>query len=371
MFEYLVSVGTLAAITAIIALGLNQRWGLSGQLDLGYYLYVALGAYIDGVLTLPNAHTQPDVSYILGLHLPFLAGFAGAGLGTGLVSLAIGAVALKNLRGDYFAIVTVAATIIAYTAISQYKPLFNGYNGLYGVTQPFASALNLSPQGYQTFYFALCVVVLVAVFVLLELLRRSPFGLAVKAAREDETAASAFGKHTYLLRLKAYVIGGVVAGLGGSLFMHYIMAFNPASWSPLETFLLYGALLVGGTANNLGAVVGVLIALIAFPQLSQLIPALGSNSDAGPAVQNIVVGLLIVAVLRFRAAGLLPELITMRGQLRTRGTWNWRRPGARQAVGVAGPAPRPAAATDAPSAAGAGGTADASRADGPAAPDGA
>jgi|SRR5579859_262180 len=338
MFEYLVSVGTLAAITSVIALGLNSRWGLSGQLDLGYYIYVALGAYIDGVLTLPSAHTQPDVSYILGLHLPFLAGFAGAGLGAGLVSLVVGAVALKNLRGDYFAIVTVAATIIGYTVISQYKPLFNGYNGLYGASQPFAASLNLSPQGYQAFYFGLCVVVLVAVFVVLELLRRSPFGLAVKAVRENEIAASAFGKRTYLLRLKAYVIGGVVAGLGGSLFMHYITAFNPASWSPLETFLLYGALLVGGTANNLGAVVGALIALIAFPQLTQLIPALGSNSNAGPAIQNIVIGLLIFAVLLFRAAGILPELTTMSGQLRTRGAWNWRRRATGQAADSAEPA---------------------------------
>jgi branched-chain amino acid transport system permease protein len=326
MLEYLVSVGTLAAITALITVGLNSRWGLSGQLDLGYYLYVALGAYIDGVITLPPASTQPDVSYILGLHLPFIAGFVGAGLGSGLVSLAVGSVALRNLRGDYFAIVTVAATIIGYTVITQFKPLFNGYNGLYGVPQPFLTTFNFGPQAYQAFYFGLCVAVLAVVFVIVELLRRSPFGRAVKAVREDEVAASAFGKNAYRLRLKAYVIGGVVAGLGGSLFMHYITAFNPASWSAIETFLLYGALLVGGTANNLGAVVGALIVLIAFPQLTQLIPAIGSNSNAGPAVQNIAVGLLIIAVLRFRAAGLLPELPTMSGQVRTRGAWNWRRP---------------------------------------------
>jgi branched-chain amino acid transport system permease protein len=326
MLQYLVSVGTLAAITALITVGLNSRWGLSGQLDLGYYLYVALGAYIDGVITLPSAHTQPDVSYILGLHLPFLAGFLGAGLGAGLVSLAVGAVALRNLRGDYFAIVTVAATIIGYTVITQFKPLFNGYNGLYGVAQPFLTTFNFGPQAYQAFYFVLCVAVLAVVFVIVELLRRSPFGRAVKAVREDEVAASAFGKNAYRLRLKAYVIGGVIAGLGGSLFMHYITAFNPASWSAIETFLLYGALLVGGTANNLGAVAGALVVLIAFPQLTQLIPAIGSNSNAGPAVQNIAVGLLIIAVLRFRAAGLLPELPTMSGQVRTSGAWNWRRP---------------------------------------------
>jgi len=326
MLEYLVSVGTLASITALISIGLNARWGLSGQLDLGYYLYVALGAYIDGVVTLPSAHTQPDVSYILGLHLPFVAGFAAAGLASGLLSLAVGSVALRNLRAEYFAIVTVATTIIGYTIISQYKPLFNGYNGLYGASQPFASALNLGVQGYQDFYLVLCVVVLAAVFVVAEALRRSPFGRAVKAVREDEIAAAAFGRNAYRLQLKAYVIGGVIAGLGGSLFMHYITAFNPASWSPLETFLLYGALLVGGTANNLGAVLGAVLVLIAFPQLTQLIPAIGSNSNAGPAVQNITVGVLIVAVLRFRSAGLLPELATTKGQLRTRGRWNWRRP---------------------------------------------
>ncbi len=324
MLAYLDSVGTLAAITALLALGLNARWGLGGQLDLGYYLFVAVGAYIDGVLTLPPARTQPDVSYILGLRLPVVVGFFGAAIVTGLLSLAIGSVALRNLRGDYFAIVTVAATIIGYTAISQYRPLFNGYNGLYGASQPFQGVLNLSPQAYQTFYFGLCVFVLVAVFVVLELLRRSPFGRAVKAVREDEVAAAAFGKNAYRLRLKAYVIGGVVAGLGGGLFMHYISAFNPASWAPLETFLLYGALLVGGTANNLGAVAGALIVLIAFPQLTQLMPAIGNNSNAGPAIQNIVIGLLIIAVLRFRPAGLVPELKTMSGQLRTRGSWNWR-----------------------------------------------
>ncbi len=330
MLQYLVSIGTLAAITALLTLGLNSRWGLGGELDLGYYLFVALGAYVDGVLTLPAASTQPGVHYILGLNLPFVVGFLGAGIVTGLLSLAIGSVALRNLRAEYFAIVTVATTIIGYTVISQYTPLFNGYNGLYGASQPFEGVLHLGPQPYQTFYFGLCVVILAAVFVILELIRRSPFGRAVKSVREDEVAAAAYGRNPYRLRLKAYVIGGVVAGLGGSLFMHYISAFNPASWSPLETFLLYGALLVGGTANSFGAVAGAVIVLVAFPQLTQLIPAFGSNSNAGPAVQAMAIGLLIIVVLRFRPAGLLPELKTMSGQLRTAGSWNWR---ARRAAG--------------------------------------
>src|ERR1035441_384131 len=86
MLQYLVSIGTLAAITGMLTLGLNYRWGLGGQLDLGFYLFVALGAYVDGVLTLPAASTQPGVHYILGLGLPFVVGFLGAGIFTGLLS---------------------------------------------------------------------------------------------------------------------------------------------------------------------------------------------------------------------------------------------------------------------------------------------
>src|ERR1019366_10585748 len=109
---------------------------------------------------------QPGVHYILGLGLPFVVGFLGAGIFTGLLSLAIGPVALRTLRGDSSAIVTVATTIIGYTVISQYTPLFNGYNGLYGASQPFEGVLNLGPQAYQTFYFGFCVLILAALFVI-------------------------------------------------------------------------------------------------------------------------------------------------------------------------------------------------------------
>lgn len=315
MSEYFASIVTLGAITAILVLGLNVRWGLSGQLDLGFYLTAALGAYIAGVVNLAPPNGQPDVAYILGLRLPLPVELPLAIVACGLFSLLLGAVALRKLRGDHYAIVTVAATIIGYTFISQYQPLFNGYNGLYGISRPFAGALKLSNQGYSTFFMILCLAVMLVIFVVLELVRRSPFGRAVKATRENEVAAAAFGRSVYLLRLKAYVLGGVVAGVGGCLLMNYITAFNPASWSPLETFLLYGALLVGGTGNNLGAIVGAALVLIAFPQLSQAIPVIGNNANALPAIQNIIIGLLIIVTLRFRPSGIFPELTTMRGQI--------------------------------------------------------
>jgi branched-chain amino acid transport system permease protein len=328
MIQYLVSVGTLAAITAILVLGVNVRWGFAGELDLGFYLFPALGAYVYGVVTLPKASRAADVSYILGWHQPFIVGVLAAALAGGLLSVCIGGVALRRLRANYFAIVTVATAIIGYAFISQYKPLFNGYNGLYGITQPFSTALNFGPQQYADFFFAVCMVALLLTYFILELIRRSPFGRAVKAVREDEVAALAFGRNPYMLRLKAYIIGGVVGAFGGALLVNYVQAFSPTAWSPLETFLLYGGLLVGGTGNNLGATLGAVLVLIAFPQLTLRLPALASSPDALPAIQNMVVGLLIILTLYFRPGGLIPELKSMSGQLRTRGHWNfWRRRG--------------------------------------------
>jgi branched-chain amino acid transport system permease protein len=322
MLQYLISIGTLAAITAILVLGVNVRWGFAGELDLGFYLFPAVGAYTCAVVTLPAPNKAADVEYVLGWNQSFPVGVLAAAVVGALLSLVLGAVALRRLRANYFAIVTVASAIIGYAFISQYKPLFNGYNGLYAIPQPFSGVLNLDAQQFANFFFALCLFFLTATYVVLELIRRSPFGRAVKAVREDEVAALAYGRNPFVLRLKAYIIGGVVGSIGGALLVNYVQAFSPTAWSPLETFLLYGALLVGGTGNNLGAILGALLVLIAFPQLVLLLPGLAASADALPAIENMVVGALIILTLYFRPGGLIQELKSMSGQFRTRGKWN-------------------------------------------------
>lgn len=326
MGQYLISVATQAAILAILVMGLNVRWGYAGELDLGFYIYPAVGAYVYGVVVLPKANALADVSYMLGLHQSFVVGIFAAAVAGGLLSVVIGYVALRRLRASYFGIVTVSFTIIAYTFIAQYKPLFNGYNGLYGLPQPFGGVWPLSPGGFATFLLLLCLAFMVAVYLVLERVRRSPFGLAVRAVREDEVAAMAYGRNPLVLRMKAYVIGGVVGAVGGALLINYVTAFSPAAWSALETFLLYGALLVGGTGNNLGAIAGSTLVLVAFVQVVAHLGQIGSGADSGPAIENMIIGLLIILTLWFRPSGLFPELQSRHGQLRIRGRWTNRRP---------------------------------------------
>ena len=217
VLEYLFGIATVGVIFSILALGLNLRYGWTGNLDLAYFMFVALGAYTYGVFTLPPSHLPPPDGYILGLSQPFIVGLLAAAVVSGLLSLLVGVVALRNLRGDYFAIVTICTALIVYAVIGQLTPLFDGFTGLFGYAQPFNDIMQLDTATYPLFYLGLCSIFLVIVYFLVQRLYNSAFGRTLRATREDETAAAAFGRNVYRMKLKAYVISGMIAGLGGAL----------------------------------------------------------------------------------------------------------------------------------------------------------
>src|SRR4030081_2433859 len=194
VFQYLVSIATVGVIFSLLCLGLNMRYGWSGDLDLAYYMFGALGAYTYGVVTLPPANLPPPDGYILGLSAPFVVGIVAAMLVAGLGSLLLGAIALRNLRGDYFSIVTIVTTLIVYATISQYTPLFDGFSGIFGFSEPFNSVLGLDVETYPPFYLGGGAWFLVLVSLFGERLFKSPYGRAMRAIREDDKAAMAFGR---------------------------------------------------------------------------------------------------------------------------------------------------------------------------------
>jgi branched-chain amino acid transport system permease protein len=307
MINYWVSVLTLGVVFAMATVGLNVKWGWAGELDLAMFAYVAVGAYVYGVVVLPRSTLPPPDGYVLGLSWPFLAGLAVAILVTMLVSLAVGAVALRRLRGDYFGIVTVAFALCLSLFISQYTPLFDGYPGIYGIDQPFNSALHLAPTQYGIFFLLLAVLFLGIAYVILELLFKSYFGRALRSVREDQTAASAYGRNVYILKLKAYVIGSAVAGMAGAFLIAYLSAFNPYAWSPAETFLLFGAIFIGGMANSRGVIIGAFFVFVAIQEFTRLLPVIPGAAEASDALRFVIIGILIIAVLWLRPQGLLPE----------------------------------------------------------------
>jgi ABC-type branched-subunit amino acid transport system permease subunit len=148
---------------------------------------------------------------------------------------------------------------------------------------------------------------LALVYLFLEHLYRSPFGRALRATREDETAAAAFGRNVYLMKLQGYIIGGVIAGLGGSLLSHFLTAFNPYAWDTAEVFLLYAALFVGGVGNQRGVLLGTLFVAVIIQEATRYLPSIPGHAEAESAIRFILIGVLIIGVLKWRPQGLLPE----------------------------------------------------------------
>jgi branched-chain amino acid transport system permease protein len=302
---YLVSVLTEGAIFGILALGLNVIWGWSGDFDLAYYGYVAVGAYMTLVLTIGRP-TAP-AEYILGLQLPYPLAVLGAVASSMLVGLVVGLIALRHLRGIYFSIVTLGAVYVMYVIAGQYVPLFDGYNGLSGLFDPMGDWFGLDYLSYQYFFLALSLVCFVLVFLFMARISSSRFGMALRTLREDERAAAAFGRDIYLLKLKGYVLGAGLAGFGGALFAAYLSAFNPSAWSPVEVIVLYSAVLVGGRGNIVGVTLGVLIMGVLVQESTRFLPEIPGHPQVVLALRGAIIGLVLVLFLRFRPQGLLPE----------------------------------------------------------------
>ena len=316
MLQYWTAILTEASIFAVLALGIDMIWGWAGDFDLSAYAYFALGIYMTMVLTIGKP-TSP-VEYILGKHLPYPLAVAIAVVIVVAFAAVIGAIALRSLREVYFSITTLGAVWAIYYFVENYTPLFNGYNGVYGLNDPMGGGLSYA--AYHYWFLAFCAVVLILVYLMVQRLSRSPFGRMVRAVRDDERAASVYGRNVFWTKYRTYLFGAGLAGLAGGLFAAYIGAFNPLDWKPTEIFVLYAAILVGGRGNPKGVVLGSFIVYVGFVEMTRYIPSPAARPELGPALRQILIGLLIILMLRFRPSGLIPERLGTDGSERKR-TW--------------------------------------------------
>jgi branched-chain amino acid transport system permease protein len=302
---YWISVVTEAGIFAILALGLDMVWGWCGDFDLAFYGYLALGSYMTMVLSIgkPIAPTQ----YILGLRLPYPLAVAVADVVVVALAAIIGAIALRNLREIYFAVTTLGAVSVLYLIVQVYTPLFDGFNGVFGLINPGQATLGLTYNGYRQVFMVIVLVILALAYLVVQRLSRSPFGRLLRAVREDERAAAAYGRGIFFAKYRAYLFGAALAGLAGGLFAAYISAFNPSAWTPQELLVIYAAILVGGRGNPRGVIVGVFVVYVGFIELTRYLPSPASRPEFAPAVRQVLIGLLIILMLRFRPEGIFAE----------------------------------------------------------------
>ena len=291
MTNYLIAMATFASIYAILALGLNVMWGMAGMVNLGIVGFYGFGAYISALLTVKG-------------HAPIAVGFAAAMIGTAIMG-ALVTLGLTRLRDDYLAIVTLgfaeAMRIVAENEIWLTK----GTDGISGIPQPLKSVLG---PDFNAAYLVFCLVVLAIVLFVLERVRSSPFGRVLRAIREDAQVAAFAGKDVLKFKVKAFAIGGALAGLAGALYAHYSSYIVPEIYVPLLTIYIFLALTAGGIGNNWGAVIGAFVVVFFLEStrfLIGVVPWLSAEQLA--ALREFLVGLLLLLVLFLRPRGLLPE----------------------------------------------------------------
>jgi branched-chain amino acid transport system permease protein len=304
---YVNDVLVIAGIDLIAAWGLNFQYGLAGINSFGFIVLQAAGAYSAAIVTLgPSSKYQGAQVYVGGASLPFPLPLIVGGVVAGAVALFVGAVVLPKLRGDYEGIVFLILALIATGVAQAVIGLVNGPTGLAFVPAPLQSALGLSSLGYQTAFMVWTLIVLGLVVLACLRLTRAPFGRALRAVRDNESGAASVGLSVNALRLKAFVIGGFIAGLSGALLVEYVGAWAPSSWTYPETFALLAAIIVGGTANWGGVSIGGVLVPVLFFELTRFLPQIGYPGLID-SLEWVIIGLLILTFLWLRPRGLLPE----------------------------------------------------------------
>lgn len=334
ILSYLISFSIMAGIYAILSLGLNSQWGLTGHLNFGIAGFFAIGAFTSALFTMamPTGVLATYAKQAFGLELPFLVGVAAAAIVAGLVALLI-AIPVLKLREDYLAIATLGIAEVIRLILQNERWLANGPQPLRGITRPLScvveepscawlpesAAAFLAPlvqRDYLFLYLVIVSVFLAVIYVALERISRSPWGRALRAVREEEASAAMNGKNVTSLRIQSFVVGGVIMGIAGALYGPYVVSIDYSHFRPLfATFLVWVMLLLGGSGNNRGAILGAFIiwgvwsgtAFLAdaiTPVLSLVSDEFASRS---PYLRWMLVAILLEVIVLYRPMGLLKE----------------------------------------------------------------
>lgn len=300
--QYLILFGIQAAIFGVTVLGANLNWGFAGLFNVGIAGFFAVGAYTSAILT-----AAPNPLHLGGFGLPVPMGWLGAVIVAAIIAWFIGRICLR-LRSDYLAIATIGVAEIIRITASNFGGLTGGAIGISDIPRPLEGLGGFF--GTDLFFLILLIVIVAILYLLCQRAQRSPWGRVMRAIRDNETAAAAAGKDVSRFRLEAFVLGSALMGLSGALSAHYFKFLSPTAIEPLVvTFLAWVMMIVGGSGNNRGVLLGVFIIWALWSMTPIVADALFPREWAQRLtyVRWFAVGLLLQIVLQKFPKGLLPE----------------------------------------------------------------
>ena len=336
--------GVLAVIIAGIWIKkiLNKRFKFWGTIVIALASFFIYRAIFDVGVVAVEAVNPASTGYLGGLGLPVLMAWPIGGLLAAGAAWIIGKTAL-GLRSDYLAIATLGIAEIIIAIIKNEDWLARGVKNVIGLPRPApyeidlqqnekfvssANSIGIDPVTASTLYVKLIYaglfsLVLIVVFILAQRALHSPWGRMMRAIRDNEVAAEAMGKNVTGRHLQIFILGSAVCGIAGAMMTTLDSQLTPGTYQPLRyTFLIWVMVIVGGSGNNLGAVLGGFIIWFLWVQVEPigqflmiiLTSGLADDStlkthlmDSVAHMRLLTMGLLLLLVLRFSPRGLVPE----------------------------------------------------------------
>ena len=306
-----------------------------------FSLYLIKSIFIPSINFIENTNSA-KTGYIGGLNLPIILSWPIAGLFCGVIAFLIGKIAL-GLRSDYLAIATLGISEIIIYIIKNEEWLARGVKNVNGLPRPVPyeidlqknefiqtlsntlnlSVIELSSLIVKCLYSILFILVLLIIFFLLQKAIKSPWGRMMRAVRDNEISAEAMGINVKKRHLQVFIIGSAIIGISGAMLTTLDGQFTPSSYQPLRyTFLIWIMVIIGGSGNNHGAIIGGFAIWFFWIQaepigifLIELITIFLSDQNEmklyllnhAAYMRLLLMGLVLILALRFFPKGIIEE----------------------------------------------------------------
>ena len=338
----LLGAGTIAGAVQVrkrMAPGRVRTLALLAVLLVGFFVFRAV---FDPAVEAVEQVSPAATGYLGGLGLPVLIAWPVGGLLAAGAAWLIGKAAL-GLRSDYLAIATLGIAEIIIAVLKNEDWLSRGVKNVIGIPRPVpyeidlqndpgfvenAASIGFDPVMASTLYVKvlyglLFLAVLLLVLWLAQMALASPWGRMMRAIRDNETAAEAMGKNVTARHLQVFVLGSAVCGIAGAMMTTLDGQLTPGIYQPLRfTFLVWVMVIVGGSGNNFGSVLGAMLIWFLWVQvepmglfvLQVITSGMAEDSalkahliESAAHMRLLTMGVVLLAVLRFSPRGLIPE----------------------------------------------------------------
>lgn len=246
---YWINIWTRILILGLVAMSLNLIMGFGGMVSLGHAAYFGVGGYAVALIAFHVTQKLPVFGWA-GSNEALLVWPIAMAV-SGILALGLGVLCLRT-RGVYFIMLTLAFSQMIFFIVMSLK----FYGGDDGLAIAGRNVLAGMPLTSPTMMYYVCLVIVLAAFLLLSRITASPFGKALQAGKINERRAKALGIPMARIQLTAFVIAGVLAGLGGALWANQMRIASPDMLHWMRSGELIMMVILGGLGSHMGAMVG-------------------------------------------------------------------------------------------------------------------